>query len=128
MLMANHKPAPKFLNLFLIKLPPGGVASIAHRVSGVVMFVFLPLIAWLFGRSLESAQAYAAVLAWLQSTPVKVLSLLLVWSLSHHLLAGVRHLLLDIDVGTRMPQARISAHIVNLGAVALTVLYLAWLL
>ena len=46
--------------------------------------------------------------------------MLLVWSLSHHLLAGIRHLLLDIDIGVEKTQARGSAWLVNMGALALT--------
>jgi len=122
--MSAKKTAPRFLNLFLIKLPPSGILSIAHRISGVLMFFAIPAAAYLFAQSLHSAQAFAAVRAWLASPFVVALSLLLVWSLSHHLLAGIRHLLLDIEIGVQRAQARISAWLVNLGALLLTVLYL----
>jgi succinate dehydrogenase / fumarate reductase cytochrome b subunit len=122
--MDRFKPAPKFLNLLQIKLPPGGIASIAHRVSGILMFFSIPLVAWLFGLSLQSEQSYQVVLAYLQSLPVRLLSVVLVWSLSHHLLAGLRHLLLDIEIGIDRRQARFSAWLVNLGGLLLTALYL----
>ena len=121
--MARHKPAPKFLNLLLIKLPPGGIASIGHRVSGVLLFLCIPLLAWWFGRSLESAEGFLQVQQALNSTPVILLSVLLVRSLSHHLLAGIRHLLLDIDIGLEKTAARTSAWLVNLGAVLATTWY-----
>jgi succinate dehydrogenase / fumarate reductase cytochrome b subunit len=123
--MSVKKPAPKFLNLFVIKLPPSGIVSIAHRISGVLMFVSIPLIAYLFALSLESQQGFQQVRAWLASPPVLILTVLLVWSFSHHLLAGIRHLLLDIDIGVERSQARASAWLVNLGALLLTALYLA---
>lgn len=123
--MSVKKPAPKFLNLFVIKLPPSGIVSIAHRVSGVLMFVSIPLIAYLFALSLESQQGFQQAQAWLASPPALILTVLLVWSFSHHLLAGIRHLLLDIDIGVQRSQARTSAWLVNLGALLLTVLYLA---
>jgi succinate dehydrogenase / fumarate reductase cytochrome b subunit len=123
--MSLKKPAPKFLNLFVIKLPPSGIVSIAHRVSGVLMFVAIPVIAYLFALSLESQQGFQQVRAWLASPPALILTVLLVWSFSHHLLAGIRHLLLDIDIGVQRSQARTSAWLVNLGALLLTVLYLA---
>lgn len=122
--MSAKKTAPRFLNLFLIKLPPSGILSIAHRISGVLMFFAIPVGAYLFAQSLHSAQTFAEVRAWLASPFVVVLSLLLVWSFSHHLLAGIRHLLLDIEIGVQRSQARISAWLVNLGALLLTVLYL----
>jgi succinate dehydrogenase / fumarate reductase cytochrome b subunit len=122
--MSVKKPAPKFLNLLVIKLPPSGIVSIAHRVSGVLMFVSIPVIAYLFALSLESQQGFQQVRAWLASPPALVLTVLLVWSFSHHLLAGIRHLLLDIDVGVERSQARASAWVVNLGALLLTAVYL----
>jgi len=126
--MDRFKPQPKFLNLLQIKLPPGGIASIAHRASGIFMFLAIPLIAWLFGLSLQNEQHYQAAMTYLQSKPVKLLSVVLVWSLSHHLLAGLRHLLLDVEIGVDRRQARRSAWVVNLGGVLLTALYLVSLL
>ncbi len=89
------------------------------------MFVSIPLIAYLFALSLESQQGFQQAQAWLASPPALILTVLLVWSFSHHLLAGIRHLLLDIDIGVQRSQARTSAWLVNLGALLLTVLYLA---
>ena len=126
--MARQKPAPKFLNLLVIKLPPGGIASIGHRISGVLMFLFIPMLAWLFGLSLENAQGFQQAREHLHSTPVLLLSVLLVWSLSHHLLAGIRHLLLDIEFGVDKAAARLSAWLVNLGAVLATAWYTVTLL
>ncbi len=123
--MPHNKPAPKFLNLFLIKLPPSGIVSIAHRISGVLMFLAAPLIAYLFALSLDSGQGFQQVEQWLAAPPVVAVTVLLVWSLSHHLLAGIRHLLLDIEIGVQRSQARASAWLVNLGALLLTALYLA---
>jgi succinate dehydrogenase / fumarate reductase cytochrome b subunit len=126
--MARQKPAPKFLNLLLIKLPPGGIASIGHRISGVLLFLCIPLLAWLFGLSLESAAGFQQARQTLHSTPVILLSVLLVWSLSHHLLAGIRHLLLDVEIGLDKAAARASAWLVNLGAVLATAWYAVTLL
>ena len=123
--MATQKTAPKFLNLLRIKLPPGGIASIGHRISGVLMFLSIPLVTWLFGLSLESPQGFRAVQEQRDSLLLLLLSLVLVWSLSHHLLAGIRHLLLDIEIGVCKASARASAWLVNIGALMLTVLYLA---
>ncbi len=123
--MSGKKPAPKFLNLFVIKLPPSGIVSIAHRISGVLMFVSIPVIAYLFALSLENQAGFQRVQTLLASPPALILTILLVWSFSHHLLAGIRHLLLDIDIGVQRSQARTSAWLVNLGALLLTTLYLA---
>ncbi len=121
--MTKQKAAPRFLNLLAIRLPPGGVASIGHRISGVLMFLSIPLFAWLFALSLQSADGFDRAAAWLHTPPFRLLSLLLVWSLSHHLLAGLRHLLLDVDIGVDKARARASARLVNFGALALAALY-----
>lgn len=121
--MAKQKAAPKFLNLLAIKLPPGGIASIGHRVSGVLMFLSIPLFAWLFGLSLDSEEGFRQAVAWLHTTPFRLLMPVLVWSLSHHLLAGIRHLLLDVDIGVEKAAARASARVVNFGALLLVAVY-----
>jgi succinate dehydrogenase / fumarate reductase cytochrome b subunit len=126
--MAKQKPAPKFLNLIRIKLPAGGVASIGHRISGVLMLLMIPLTVWLFGMSLESAQGFRQAQDYLHSAPLRVVSLLLVWSLGHHLLAGIRHLLLDIEIGIDRKPARVSAWLVNVGALLIALLYLVSLI
>ncbi len=122
--MDKRKTAPRYLNLLKIKLPPGGIASIAHRISGVLMFFGIPLVAWLFARSLENEAAFLQVTKLLDSPLALIVSLVLVWSLSHHLLAGIRHLLLDIEIGLDKARARFSAWLVNVGALILTAIYL----
>ena len=122
--MDKRTSAPRYLNLLKIKLPPGGIASIAHRISGVLMFLGIPLVAWLFARSLENEAAFLQVTKLLDSPLALIVSLVLVWSLSHHLLAGIRHLLLDIEIGLDKARARFSAWLVNVGALILTAIYL----
>jgi succinate dehydrogenase / fumarate reductase cytochrome b subunit len=92
------------------------------------MFLSIPLVAWLFGLSLQNEQGYQAVLEHLKSLPLRLVSVVLVWSLSHHLLAGFRHLLLDIGIGSDKEPARATAWVVNIGALAFTGLYLVSLL
>lgn len=101
--------APKFLKLSQIRFPIGAIASIGHRVSGVLLVVSLPLLAFALDRSLRSESEFDA-LRDLVSEPWRALLLvILVWAAAHHVLAGVRHLLMDIGVGSRLSQARTSA-------------------
>jgi len=126
--MAKLKTPPKFLNLLAIKLPAGGIASIGHRVSGVLMFLSIPLFAGLFALSLKNQQGFRQAVDFLHTTPFRLLSVLLVWSLLHHLLAGIRHLFLDIDRGVGKQSARLSARVVNFGALLLAGVYAVSLL
>ena len=92
------------------------------------MVLCIPWLSWLFALSLEHEQGFQQTRETLQSTPVILLSLLLVWSLSHHLLAGIRHLLLDVEIGLEKNAARASAWLVNLGALLATAGYAVSLL
>ncbi|NMG77388.1 succinate dehydrogenase, cytochrome b556 subunit [Aromatoleum diolicum] len=125
---ARSAGAPKFLNLSQIRFPIGAIASIGHRLSGVLLMVSLPLLALALDRSLRSEPEFAA-LRDLVSAPWRALLLvILVWAAAHHLFAGVRHLLADIGVGSRLAQARTSAWavIVAAGIIALAAA-LRWL-
>jgi succinate dehydrogenase / fumarate reductase cytochrome b subunit len=110
-----------FLNLAQIRLPVGALTSILHRVSGVLLALAIPLVAWAFARSLANPEGYADIAAWLANPGVKVAAVLWIWALSHHLLAGVRHMLSDVDVGSRLWYARKSAYTVNITAVLIAI-------
>jgi succinate dehydrogenase / fumarate reductase cytochrome b subunit len=106
-----------FLNLAQIKLPVGALTSILHRVSGVLLALAIPVVAWMFARSLASAESYAGVAALLANPGVKIAAVAWIWALAHHLLAGIRHMLSDVDVGSRLWYARKSAYTVNVAGV-----------
>ena len=114
------KPRPKYLNLFQIRLPIPGVVSILHRVSGGVLFLFIPFLLTLFELSLESAQTFNRFKAVLAHWSVKVIVIGLVWAYFHHLSAGIRHLALDLHYGTELPAARASSNLVMVVSIAFT--------
>lgn len=113
---------PVFLDPRQIQLPVGALASIGHRISGVVLALGVPASVYLLASSLENEQSFAQVASQFRLVPVKVSLVVLVWALSHHVLAGVRHLLSDFDIGSPLRSARRSAWLVNIGSVALAVL------
>lgn len=113
---------PVFFNLRQIQMPVGALASIAHRITGVVLALGVPFAVYLFELSLHDVEAYERLVEWGGSWPFKVVVVGFVWSLAHHLLAGIRHLLSDIDVGSRLLHARRSAWIVNASGVAIALL------
>jgi succinate dehydrogenase / fumarate reductase cytochrome b subunit len=89
-----------------------GVLSILHRISGALMFLLLPLTLWLFDLSLRSEIGYQQLRQAADGWFVKIVLAALAWSLLHHLCAGVRYLLLDLDLGLDRASARRSAWIV----------------
>jgi len=100
---------PVFLDLRRIRQPVGAIASLLHRVSGILLVLALPPAALWFERSLASAETFEAARAALGSWPGRLALVFLAWALAHHVLAGVRHLLMDSGIGTRLPAARRSA-------------------
>lgn len=114
------RPRPKYLNLVQIRLPVTGLVSIMHRVSGAALFVFLPFLLTLFEMSLESPQSFARFKGVFAHWGMKLILIGLIWAYLHHLLAGVRHLALDLDYGTDLAPARTTSWAVMAGAVVLT--------
>jgi succinate dehydrogenase / fumarate reductase cytochrome b subunit len=112
----NNK-RPVYLNLLHIRLPVGGVVSILHRVTGVTLVLALPGGMFLLRQSLVSPESYSGVSALLKSLPMRIGLLLLALSIAHHFFAGLRHLLLDLDIGISKTGSRRGAWLV-LAAVA----------
>ena len=119
---ATRSVRPVHLDLRRIAQPVGAWTSILHRISGVGLIAGTPLLAWMLARSLASPEGYEQVRAIFQAWPARLLALLWLWMLAHHLLAGLRHLLSDVDIGSRLAVARRSAWVVNLAAVAVALL------
>lgn len=110
------------------RLPVAGVVSILHRVSGVVMFVLLPFVIWLFDVSVTSeisyerfTSAFSAGIGFVPGWLIKIVALGLIWSYLHHFIAGVRHLWMDMTHSVSKAQGHSSAVITLISSVVLTV-------
>jgi succinate dehydrogenase / fumarate reductase cytochrome b subunit len=117
----NKRDSPVFLNLLQIRLPVTAIASILHRLSGLLLFLVLPLFIYAVQESLRSPGSFAALMGQLDALPLKAVLVILLWGLCHHFLAGARFLLLDVEVGVQRQQARNSAWLVNVLAVIATI-------
>ncbi len=132
--MDKHHPMPVsarrpvFLDLRRIALPMAGLMSILHRLSGLLLFLALPWTIWLLGLSLEGPAGLARALALLHGLPGGLALLALLWALLHHLLAGVRYLLIDVHLGVDRPAYRQSARAVVVAAPLLAALLTGLLL
>jgi succinate dehydrogenase / fumarate reductase cytochrome b subunit len=114
------KPRPKHLNLMQIRLPLPALISILHRISGAILFLSIPFLLWLFQSTLESPASFDALRAVVSNPLVKIALLGLLWGYLHHLLAGFRHLFLDLHVGVELETARLTSKIVLVAGIALT--------
>ena len=103
------KKRPEFRNINALKdlptyrLPPAGWVSILHRISGVLMFLLLPLIIWMFDNSISSEFSFAKFsavfnigLGFVPGWLMKLVALALIWAYLHHFIAGLRHLYMDV--------------------------------
>jgi len=107
--MGKSKPRPVFLNLFIIQLPIGGVVSIIHRITGVVLVLLVPVSIYLFELSLKSSAQFIKIQAWFDSWAGRLILVLLAATFIQHLFSGLRHLALDIDWGLEKKTARLTA-------------------
>jgi succinate dehydrogenase / fumarate reductase, cytochrome b subunit len=118
----SRKQRPVFFNVAKIQLPVGALTSITHRISGVLLASGIPFCIYLLDLSLQGPSGYSQVIALLDYVPLKGALIVLTWALAHHVLAGIRHLLSDIDIGSQLPASRRSAWIANIGGVAVALL------
>ena len=113
---------PVYLNLFQIRLPHGGLLSIVHRLTGVLLIFAIPVFIYSLQLLNGGAEGYSQALSLLQSFPGKVLGSLIVWVLIQHTLSGIRHLLMDMGFSYDKNIARITADIAFLLSLLLIVL------
>ena len=118
-LAMKKKQRPKNLDLSTIRLPLPGKVSILHRISGVGLFLCLPLILALFQWSLTDG-GFECVQAVVANPIGKLVLLGLIWAYLHHFCAGIRFLLLDLHVGIEKEAARQSAAVVLAVSIPLT--------
>ena len=104
------KPLPEFRNINALSDLPGyrwplaALVSGMHRISGVLMFLLLPFILWMFDKSVSSeisfgqfTAAFTAGLGIFPGSFIKLVVLVLIWAYLHHFIAGIRHLLMDVN-------------------------------
>jgi succinate dehydrogenase / fumarate reductase cytochrome b subunit len=103
-----------------IRMPLPAFVSIAHRVSGAVLFLLIPVILWLLHISLDSAQSFAAFKTVVGHPAVKIILFGVLWAYMHHLCAGVRHLAMDLHIGLELGSARATSVAVLVVSIALT--------
>ena len=120
MAQPSNKPRPKNLDLTSIRLPLAGKVSILHRVSGVGLFLFLPVLLWVFQSSLTSPETYNGAKELASSPVAKLIFGGLIWAYLHHFCAGIRFLLLDLHIGIEKEAAFKSSAAVLVVSIALT--------
>lgn len=118
---------PVNLDLTKMKFPLTAITSILHRISGVLLFIFMPIVLWALATSLSSEQGFAYLHRAMEQC---FFFQLMVWAmvscLFYHLVAGIRHLIMDLGFGETPCTAKITAIIMLLVFVVLAVLVGVW--
>ena len=105
---AKKRPEFRNINAFTdlpsYRLPLAGIVSILHRISGVIMFLLMPFIIWMFDSSISSEISFAKFkmafnvgMLGLPGAIWKLVALALIWAYLHHFIAGIRHLWMDLS-------------------------------
>jgi len=118
---------PINLNLLTIHFPIPAIVSILHRISGVVLFLVIPLMLWGLNLSLASPQDFDDIHRLLTTPCAKLMIWAVLSALIYHLVAGVRHLLMDVGIGETLKSGRLGAKLTIIISLVLIVLIGIWL-
>ena len=117
-----------FTDLPSYRLPVAGIVSILHRVSGALMFVLMPFIIWMFDTSISSelsfarfTSAFGVGVGFVPGWFFKLVALALLWAFLHHLIAGMRHLWMDMRHAVSKEFGKSSAVFTLVLSIGLTV-------
>ncbi|MGM0982353.1 MAG: succinate dehydrogenase, cytochrome b556 subunit [Pseudomonadota bacterium] len=118
---------PVNLDLSTIQFPLPALTSIAHRISGVILFIGLIFAFWALDTSLSSPAGFAAVSdALAHNFLAKLIAWGLLSALAFHFVAGIKHLLMDMDIGVTLEGGVKKAQITVVVSVVLIILAGVW--
>jgi succinate dehydrogenase / fumarate reductase cytochrome b subunit len=126
---ASPHRRPEFRNIHALtdlpryRLPLAGWVSILHRISGALMFLLLPVIIWMFGASVSSEISYIRFTRLFEGgsgVALKLAALALIWAYLHHMIAGLRHLWMDVNHAVSKEFGRRSAAVTLVVSITIT--------
>ena len=121
------KQRPVNLDLTTIKMHPAANASILHRVSGVIMVFAIGILLFTLSTSLSSAEGFAQIQDYLDGIFFKFIMFGCLSALTFHLLAGVRHLLMDLGYFEELASGNTTAKLIMVTWLAVSVVIGVWL-
>jgi succinate dehydrogenase / fumarate reductase cytochrome b subunit len=118
---------PVYLSLTQFAWPFTAIASITHRVTGVLLFVGVGYLLWLLDMAVESEAGFLAAAEVLRAPLAKLLLLAVLAALLYHLFAGIKHLVMDFGIGETFEAAKASSMLSFVLTAIATVLLGVWL-
>lgn len=122
--MNNNRPVN--LDLLTIKQPVTAISSILHRITGVVLFLAIPFILWGLSQTLTSAETYSNLEQQLATNGGKFIVWAILSSLTYHVIAGFRHLVMDLGIGETIETAKLTSTLTIILGVAGAIFWGTW--
>ena len=128
---ATKKNRPVYTNIHVTqivsyRLPPAGIVSILHRISGIIIFVGVAFLMYGLDLSLSGEDGFNRVNELLDSFLAKLIIWGILSALLYHLVAGIKHLLMDAGIGEELESGRLAAKATIAVSVVLIVLAGVW--
>ena len=122
-----NKKRPVNLDLGSMKYPVTALTSILHRLSGILLFLCLFVMLYALGKSLSSEEGFNEIKGMVLSPLGKLIAWVLYSALIYHLVAGVRHLIMDMGVGETLQGGKRGSVIVIIVSTLLIAAGAIWL-
>ena len=118
----NDSKNPLSPHLQIYRWQISSLISITHRITGILNFLGLIFISfWICSIGIsENLFQYFSI--FFKSFIGKFILIGFTWSISYHLLSGIRHLFWDLGYGYEIKSANFSGILVILGSLILTVI------
>ena len=123
--MNNNRPVNLDLTKFSFPLP--ALTSIVHRVTGVALFVGVAILMYALDLSLSGEEGFKAVKECFDTFLVKLIVWGIVSALLYHLVAGFKHLIMDLGIGETLEGGILGAKLTIVISAILIVLAGVWL-
>jgi len=121
----NHRP--KNLNILTIRFPIPAIVSILHRISGVILFLLIPIFLWGLKLSLASQQDFDSLKEFLSTPVMKFIVWCFLSAFIYHFVAGIRHLLMDLHIGEELKSGRIMSVLTMIVSILFIIMTGVWL-
>ncbi|WP_116964061.1 succinate dehydrogenase, cytochrome b556 subunit [Fastidiosibacter lacustris] len=121
---------PRNIGLGSIKsysFPITAISSILHRITGVLMVVLLPFLLWAFSLSMRCGGDFYYVQNLLIHSPWSIVVWIFLSAVSYHVIAGIRHLIMDLGFGEEMCCAKVTSIMVLVLGSLVTILWGIWI-
>ena len=113
-------------DLMSFRWPVTAIVSIAHRIAGGVLFAGIAVMLFALDMSLSSEAGFESLKAMMLAPVGKLITWALLSALAYHLVAGVRHLFMDLGFGETLEGGVFSARLTLFFSTILIVLVAIW--